>query len=418
MNFDNYEEVFRPGAPLEMPQFFFGREQELIDFTRALRRPGHHPIVIGHRGVGKTSLVLQALDKLAGVSIIRITCDRVANFEDLGRSLLEQLGLDTTASEQTDETQKTIEGKGTLLGSGVAASGSEKHSIKRTGLASRRLTPWSLFQNLKNIKKKLVVVLDEYDSIQSSAKELHGALASLIKILADNQRDCDSRLVVVGVAQSAEDLLGKHESIERSAREIYLRPLRFEDIDNFLSEAETQLHFKFHQSVREAIIRNSLGYPYYVHLVGLECIDAMLGRDTNSRTVVEEDYLKAVRSAIQKAFRTTLRKYRTAVWGLEPQDKTFIRELVAAVTKDGGRIVPRQALQRQLESRNLMTSQQFNDTLIRLQQDKRLVFVSKNRDDVRFVEPLMAPFLRSAIFPDIGRGGSVTQPSLFDEDED
>ena len=48
-----------------------------------------------------------------------------------------------------------------------------------------------------------------------------------------------------------------------------------------------------------------------------------------------------------------------------------------------------------------MAAADFNDALIRLQQERRLLYISRNKDDVRFADPLMAPFLRSAIFPSL-----------------
>jgi hypothetical protein len=38
---------------------------------------------------------------------------------------------------------------------------------------------------------------------------------------------------------------------------------------------------------------------------------------------------------------------------------------------------------------------EFNSILVKLEQDKKLIYVSRNMDDVRFVDPLLAPFLRN-----------------------
>jgi MoxR-like ATPase len=59
--FSDYQKLLKPSAPILERRYLYGRAQELLDLERAMTRDGHHPIVIGARGVGKTSLVRVAL---------------------------------------------------------------------------------------------------------------------------------------------------------------------------------------------------------------------------------------------------------------------------------------------------------------------------------------------------------------------
>ncbi|MDY7092387.1 MAG: ATP-binding protein [Acidobacteriota bacterium] len=395
LDFDDYDEVFTPGAPMENGRFFFGRDQELSDLERAIKRRGHHPIVIGNRGVGKTSLVRQAFTN-QGVKSVFVTCNSRISFDEFARNTLEEIGLDISSVEVRDSAVRSFEGKGAPFGVGARATRASKTDTTRKPLWANEIDPWTFYRLLRKHPEKIVIILDEYDVVGSRKnREFHGATAELIKTLADNSLDCDSRLVVVGVSHSAQALLGRHESIERSAREIYLRPLRREDVADFLSQAEQSLGFEFLPQVKRSIIMNSGGYPYFVHLVGLECLDAMTRRAGEGRLVEMVDYENAMRRSVQRAFRSELRKYREAMLKLGEGEMALVR-MLARISIDRG--VTRAELRNRLK-KNGVNPGEFNDMLLRLQQERHLVYISRNKDEVRFADPLMAPFLRLAIFP-------------------
>jgi AAA+ ATPase superfamily predicted ATPase len=411
LSFDDYEEVFTPGAPLELPTFFFGRQQELHDLHLALTRRGLHPIVIGNRGVGKTSLVHQALAKIDAPSAV-VTCNSTMSFDSFARRALSLLGVSSDATEVVTEAERSVTGKGTPFGLGAETTGTTKTSTTQQGIASRTIDAWQFYEFLRDLKKKAIVVLDEYDVVKASNIKFHREVAECIKTLADNSRSCDSRLVVVGVSQSAASLLGTHESIERSSREVYLRPLRREDMFDFIGHAEEELGFQFSPAVRQALVENSGGYPYFVHLVGLECLDAMTNRDPGARVVEDIDFTNASRKAVQRAFRSELRKYREAIKRLSRGEIEILEEL-ASVTRD--RPVNRGWFLQHIVRLKDIPESLANDSLIRLQQDARLIYISRNKDELRFADPLMAPFLRIAIVPK-GTPASEGQLSLFGED--
>jgi Cdc6-like AAA superfamily ATPase len=414
MKFDDYETVFIPGAPMVRKSFFFGREQEVTDLKRAMRRIGIHPIVIGDRGVGKTSLVNLSLRETK-LPMYRINCNSQMTYSTLTHAILDILGLNGRQIELTKENEVKIDGKVAPIGIGLGAGGTRRESERRRGIGATEVTPWTLFTELRKVGKKVVLVMDEYDAFPAKAREIHSGIASLIKTLADNSETCDSRVVIVGVARSAESLLGKHESIERSAREIYLRTLRREDIDDFLTQTEKKLKFKFAPKVKKALIWSSMGYPYFVHLVGLESLDVMVERDRKARTVEEQDFIKGVERAVKKAFRSELRKYKTAVRGLGRREINIMRELARYP-------IARNITRKQLEhilviKKKVMTSDEFNAACVILQQERRLLYVSRTKDSVRFLDPLMAPFLRASIYRDDydKDATSTSQLVMFDE---
>lgn len=411
LNFEDYDEVFTPGAPIRMPAFFVGRSEQMQDLLNFTTRPGLHPIVIGSRGVGKTSLVHQAFPE-GGIRIIWITCNSRMSFDTFARGVLDELNIDVNATLTIEEKDRRLSGKVSPFGVGANITESRKNTIQRTGPGAIQLDSWLLYKRLCQFGEKVIIVVDEFDKVPRSRMDFHTGVAELIKTLADNQRNCDSRVVLVGIARQAREILAGHQSIERSVREIYLPPLSKKDLRGFLDTAEQELGFTFAPRVKTEILDNSLGYPYYVHLIGLECIDVMRTRDIQARRVTEEDYEKAVRKAAARAFRTELRKYENAIRNLDGLEVEFIKQLVGQLEKGS---VLQSELINLLSTQGIMTLQNAQEALTLLCK-KELLYVSKNKDDIRFSDPLMFPFLRSLISSNLTKNEAQTnQLQLFSD---
>lgn len=388
-----YEQVFTPGAPVASSRLLYGRDGDLKKLERYLSRPGLHPIVIGSRGVGKTSLVVHAL---AGMDHAIIGCDADMDFNQIAHALLREAGIADRTTERTTEIEKEVSGGLEVpLTVKAGAAGRERKVRKERGVDDLRLTPWEVFERVREHGRKIILVLDEYDLVPHENLELHRTIAKVVKNLADNSRSCDSRVVIVGIARTAQGLLGRHPSIERSLRELFLRPLTEGDIYDFLTAAEQRLKFKFAPRVKQVMIDESNGNPYFVHLVGLECLDVMVEGRPKTRVVTEEHYEEAIGRAVQAAFRSQLQKWSDAVRTMDPHEETLVRELVAG--RDHHPL--RTQLQARLVRGGAMDEKTFSHALLRLQQEKRLLYLSRGKDQVRFVDPLMRPFLRILLLP-------------------
>lgn len=411
-----YEAIFTPGAPVRMSTYLYGREQELRDLRGLIRQAGTHPVVVGARGVGKTSLVCLGLAKEKQVVV---GCNRDWQFEDLARAILAQIHASHNVVESINETSNFFSGEGGIPGAAkISSQNTTTKTDKRKGLGSTKLDAWTLFDHLRQIREKFIVIIDEYDLVSIKNIDFHHKVAELIKHLADRSEICDSRIVVVGVGQSAEALLGEHPSIERSAVEIFVRPLRKKDVYDFLSRAEKSLHFQFAQTVKNVIVEEANGYPYYFHLLGLLCIEAMLERDVRAREVTEIDFKKAQKKASYRAFRSILAKYRTAFQSTTPAETQIIVELAGRFPRHPKRI----ELKNQLAEKFSITNVDFDVALGVLERDKRLIYVSRSKDDIRFHDPLVPLFLRARYFPqfyprEIVHLTTNMQIDLFDEED-
>ncbi len=394
MSFESdYGMVFTPGAPVAARALLLGRDGELQKLRRYLERPGLHPIIIGDRGVGKTSLAIHALNSLNHVIV---GCDPYNDFNVFAHSVLREARIEDQTTEHSIQNEREFQAEAELplLAKGGATSRTTD-SQKKQVISSLTVGPWEMYELLRDYPKRVVLVLDEYDLVPRENTEFHAKIARLVKHLADNHRKCDSRLVIIGIARTAQQLLGNHPSIQRSLREVFLRPLTQDDVCEFIEKGEKRLSFKFSPSVKQALIAESNGYPYFVHLVGLECLDVMIERNRRAREVTEEDYEQALSRAVQAAFRSELQKWSDAVTQMDKFEQSFIRELVAHHYPHP----QRKEFERRILNNRVMTAPEFSHALLRLQQEKKMLYLSRGEDQIRFSDPLMRPFLRILFLP-------------------
>ncbi len=145
----------------------------------------------------------------------------------------------------------------------------------------------------------------------------------------------------------------------------------------------------------------------------------MTKQNPKARLVTIRHYKTAIRQAVQKAFRSELGKYKTKIEVLNEVEKEFIKELVWTLKHFG--VAYRVRLMNSLARRHVMTETEFNSILVKLEQDPemKLIHVSRNRVDVRFIDPLLAPFLSSVIYrKELLSKEKKPQPSLFEPEDD
>lgn len=395
--------VFTPSSPISSPELLVGREVETTRLLDYLERPGAVPVLVGDRGVGKTSVVKQALRQR---DHIRVDCSEGITFDSLARAILRRAGISVDETESAHEITKSVEGKALPFGVGVSISGVQKDVRKKSELGQRKLDPLSLFEQLETLTKEFTIVLDEYDRLDSKSG-IKTLVVDLAKAIADHGDSCQARLVIVGVAQSARQVLGHHESIHRSVHEMKINPLREEDIFRFLSAAESRLDITFEASVKKDLSHNSLGYPYFVHLVGLESVRAMRNRDSTktNAVVTPSDLTVGKREAVSLAFQHLLARYKQAVYGLSDEDRAIVR----AVVYSGAKGPTRFSLKRKLAERGVLSEEGFERVWSQLTK-RGLLYALRDSDEIRFNEPLLKPFLL-VLF---GRATNVNQMSLFD----
>lgn len=276
---------FTPGAPIDSKDLFAGRKKQRDRVVGTVFQKGQHAIVFGERGVGKTSLANTLFDFLVFMGKFkyqraRVNCSQETEFGDIWRSVFKQLTFDPDA-----ETTLTLED--------ALPDNPSPENIKET------------FQLLSCPS---IVVIDELDRLGDP--DIRTRLADTIKTLSDNA--IDTTLILVGVADTIEQLIAEHESIQRALVQVPMQRMSkvelLEIIDKGLSKCDG---LTIDAYVRERIADYSHGLPFYTHLLARE---AALNTVEDDRTyIVIEDLEYAVQQAVDSQLESMLSTYNRAV---------------------------------------------------------------------------------------------------------
>jgi len=165
--------------------------------------------------------------------------------------------------------------------------------------------PDSIRRMLQVANPPRLIILDEFDRFEDD--ESLSLMADTIKTLSDHA--VETRLVVVGVADSIDALIGEHESIQRAISEVQLGRMEPKELIGIIDDGLAQVHMTITPAARRRIGRLAEGLPQYVHMLTLYAAQRAVMDD---RLEVDVD---DVRDAINKVVKkhSLLREYQTAV---------------------------------------------------------------------------------------------------------
>jgi len=287
-------EAFTPTRPKqEVNSLFVGRLNTLRRIIAAIEEERAHVVLFGDRGRGKTSLAnaIQQIAQQAGYFTLKLTCSAELSFEDVFRNFLRRI-------------------PGTFYRSEV----DNPFAARRTMSNFDELLPQAQFSvtELNDVLAEIqgahiLLVLDEYDRVTS--EDLRNKLAELIKNLTDSS--IPVTLFVVGVAESLDQLLGKHPSIQRSLVAVHLPLMSDKEIDRIIVAGSEAAGVGFSNEVRELIVMLAKGLPYYAQLLALHAARSAVSR--GAMQVGNEDLAYAVARCVQEAERGIVDAYNKAL---------------------------------------------------------------------------------------------------------
>jgi Cdc6-like AAA superfamily ATPase len=287
-------EAFTPTRPKSaMNALFIGRLQILRRIIQAIEEERAHVVLFGDRGRGKTS-VANAIGQIAsqaGYLTVKLTCSAELGFEDIFRKLLSRIPS-TYHQAGLDHPFSARRGFGNfdelLPAGGFSATGLQEILAEISGT-------------------HVLFVLDEYDRV--TGEDVRNKLAELIKNLTDG--NVAVTLLIVGVAETVNQLLGKHPSIQRSLVAVHLPLMTDRELERLIVAGSEAAGVVFPPEVRQRIIHLSKGLPYYGQLLSLHT--ARNGLSRGSQTVDVDDLANAVDRCVAEAERTVIDAYARAV---------------------------------------------------------------------------------------------------------
>jgi Cdc6-like AAA superfamily ATPase len=314
---DKINQHFRPAAPIDNRALFAGRIKQLGELIDVIEGVGQHGILYGERGVGKTSLaaVMQRMlipKKLA----IRVNCDPMDNFASIWGKVVDNL---VRLLEKLSEVEiKLPEGLSEAVEESVGP------------LAVGDVGPREVMDGLHVLTKVMPVVIfvDEFDSLLDDASR--GLFSNTIKMLSD--QTVDATLVLVGVADTVDELILEHESVERNLTQILMPRMNQEELTQIVTSGLSAADLSIEDSALDRIVKLSQGLPHYTHLLAKHAARLAVLQGRNKVTLADVE--AAVASALQKMQQSIVRLYQKAT--SSPQrDHLFDKVLLACALAAG-----------------------------------------------------------------------------------
>jgi Cdc6-like AAA superfamily ATPase len=286
------KQVFSPASPIKQKDFFFGRINQLNKIADAINEEGQHAILYGDRGVGKTSLANIMATSYTNLHPVKITCGRLDNFKILWQNALDNIQFSKTTTGIGFNPQQTKE---------IVQIGNQTRNIPD-------LRPSHIVQILNSLPaSRLLFIFDEFDNI--STKKARATFADLIKSLSDN--NVNATIVLVGIADSIESLIGNHQSLERCLKQVKMPKMKNEECEEIIMTGLQRLGLTIDKKVAEQIIEFSSGFPHYVHLL---CKFGAKEIIENEKTNFSPAYLNiAIRQGIENTSEQLRISYRRAI---------------------------------------------------------------------------------------------------------
>ncbi len=292
--------AFSPAAPVNETALFAGRQQQLHEISDAVNQRGMHAVLFGERGVGKTSLAnvlpgFLGLAGLTGLAVSRVNCDSSDTYSSLWNKALRELQVATQIPMAGFEPSSRVEH--TDLGK----------------LLAEEPSPEDLRHSLQQLRSHVLFVIDEFDRIQD--QDVSRLMADTIKTLSDHS--VNATVVIVGVADTVDELLSEHRSIDRCLIQIQMPRMSPGELTDILDRGFAQIDMAIAKPASEFITYLSHGLPHYAHLLGLASGRAALGDDRMS--VEFGDVGVAIDAAVHQAQRSIMVSYDAATSSSRPE---------------------------------------------------------------------------------------------------
>jgi Cdc6-like AAA superfamily ATPase len=379
--------AFTPNAPIDSRSLFAGRRKQVEKLISAIFQKGSHAALFGERGVGKSSLartifdfLILAFDEASGYHRALLNSAEAMSFEDIWRAIFKQLTFEQPNGETTTLDQ-------------ALPDNPNSENIRE------------VFQLIDD---PTIIVIDEFDRIEDSGIRVR--MADTIKTLSDNA--IRTTLILVGVADSIDELIGEHESIERAIKQVPMPRMSkaelLEIVDNGISNCQG---LTIEPEARERMADLAQGLPSYTHLLARE---AALNAVRDDRThVTMKDVEAGIKESVDGQLGTSLTLYTKATTAARGIYFKPVLLACALAPKDEKGFFYAKDIVAPLKAiiENAPGIQQFAQHLKDFCEDRGPILERDGRR-YRFIKPLMEPYvILRGLADGLIRESQLTRPS-------
>ena len=378
-------QVFTPGSPVSERDLFAGRQDQVTKIMEAVSQRGFHAVLYGDRGVGKTSLVSVLSDFLGdfGMATVlaRANADATDSFASLWRKILKGVNL-------------------TEVRQGIGFDSKKIETQKRfIDALPEHLSPDDIRQALHQLAtlvgNDIVLAIDEFDRLTD--RKVTTLVADTIKSLSDSATP--ATVILIGVADSVDQLIEGHRSIERALVQVPMPRMSKAETEQIVLKGTARLGMQATRESVAEIVRLSQGLPYVTHMLSLYSVRAAL--EAKQLSVSSDAVHDGIKKSIEQWQESIKTAYYEATRSHQPghlykevllacaladvDDKSYF---TAAAVRGPLRVVAgRQDLDIPNFARHLkeMSDHRRGNVLVRQGETRRLRY--------RFVNPLMRPYV-------------------------
>ncbi|RBP07392.1 AAA ATPase-like protein [Roseiarcus fermentans] len=252
--------VFTPGAPINERELFSGRKDQVLKIVEAVSQRGCHAILYGERGTGKTSLsnmITAFLARRQAFVVSRTNCDISDTYSSLWAKAFKDI---EAAKRRPDIGFGGLRNPLTAPPQDYALNSDTPDGVRRTlqGIAATAA---------------LIVIFDEFDRIRRP--DAITAMADTIKALSDHA--VNATVLLIGVADSVDELIREHQSIERALIQVHMPAMSDGEIRGIVMSGFERLAMEIEFEACEDLVQYSQGAPYITHLLSIYSARAALG---------------------------------------------------------------------------------------------------------------------------------------------
>jgi energy-coupling factor transporter ATP-binding protein EcfA2 len=317
--------AFLPSAGIEDPHRFAGRRDQIKELTNALYSEGSVPLILGQRGLGKSSLALQMsriakgdVELLTELELERLALGPERQFmtffvscTDATKNLTGLLQLMINAVEaQKFELAKGHQDKFAVVDKTTrrslslklfTAETTKKYEVAMSELNTKKFSNTEklvhLTETLTDIYGQPVLfIVDEIDRIAPIK-----GLASFLK----SHSSSILKFALVGIGANQGELISDHASIHRQIMTVMVKPMSQEELESIVERTEEYLTendepFEFSPDARKRLARVAAGFPWFVHVIGQSAL--LLADDAGTRDVVKKTIDEAITDLASNRF--------------------------------------------------------------------------------------------------------------------
>jgi GTPase SAR1 family protein len=295
--------LFSPGAPIRLEAELSGRREQASRLRRIVQSPGEHALIYGERGVGKTSIANSFYGGLnretRPVQPIIVNCDKIS-FSETWRKVFRRMQVD-----------------GRPLSDAYPSE----------------VTPDDVEIELQNfsINSLPVIIIDEFDQAEAGVRN---QFTETIKSLSDHS--VNAKVVLVGIADNASELVANHKSISRALKQVEMPRLSLGELEGIAYSRYKQVELTVVDDAIFLMAFLARGLPYYMHLCGryaaLACI-----RRRNKRINVD-DVIDGLQEAIMEVDQTITENYLKAIVSQRGEETLYAPVLLACALADADKL--------------------------------------------------------------------------------